>query len=380
MAKSYTEEDVFIIIEKSNINNTNKQYKKTVKLIKPLLASYNFNDINSKILILDAYLQALIELDLIEDVFNVTQELIQLDPNSAKSNNNKYFILAQIIGGKKGIELYLNGIKNIDSKDKIIECYLSIVDIYMTDLCFEEDAEQQCDYYLNQSLSLNENNFMVYSYLGSFRISQQSFDNALECFKKSWALFTENLDNIEMDKSKILQYCYNLIKFLMELGDLSLIDSILAYSKQLEDDNIEGLYLEGFYNYLNLKIKLFNISNNLDINNNYTPNQFMENEMNVHILNFQIDLSLVEANSVLNELFIDAKIAFSYLLLLVDNLNLQNQDLISDDFLEFYEGSKNILISELNGIIDRDELIKLKNGEFINEAEEIDLENEVLEE
>ncbi|CAI8504662.1 unnamed protein product [Hanseniaspora opuntiae] len=221
---------------------------------------------------------------------------------------------------------------------------------------------------------------MVYSYLGSFRISQQSFDNALECFKKSWALFTENLDNIEMDKSKILQYCYNLIKFLMELGDLSLIDSILAYSKQLEDDNIEGLYLEGFYNYLNLKIKLFNISNNLDINNNYTPNQFMENEMNVHILNFQIDLSLVEANSVLNELFIDAKIAFSYLLLLVDNLNLQNQDLISDDFLEFYEGSKNILISELNGIIDRDELIKLKNGEFINEAEEIDLENEVLEE
>lgn len=102
--------------------------------------------------------------------------------------------------------------------------------------------------------------------------------------------------------------------------------------------------------------------------------------MNVHILNFQIDLSLVEANSVLNELFIDAKIAFSYLLLLVDNLNLQNQDLISDDFLEFYEGSKNILISELNGIIDRDELIKLKNGEFINEAEEIDLENEVLEE
>lgn len=379
MAKSYTEDDVLIIIEKSNINNTNKQYKKTVKLIKPLLASYNFNDINSKILILDAYLQALIELDLIEDVFNVTQELIQLDPNSAKSNNNKYFILAQIIGGKRGIELYLNGIKNIDNKDKIIECYLSIVDIYMTDLCFEEDAEQQCDYYLSQSLSLNENNFMVYSYLGSFKISQQSYDDALECFKRSWALFTENISNIEMDKSKILQYCYNLMKFLMELGDLSLIDSILVYSKQLEDDNIEGFYLEGFYNYLNLKIKIFNISNNLDINNNYTPSQFMDNEMNVHILNFQIDLSLVEANSTLNELFIDAKIAFSYLLLLVDNLNLQNQDPISDDFMEFYEGSKNILISELNGTIDRDELIKLKNGEFINEAEDVDLDNEILE-
>ncbi|SGZ40930.1 uncharacterized protein HGUI_03130 [Hanseniaspora guilliermondii] len=380
MVKSYTDDDVLIIIEKSNIHNTNKQYKKTVKLIKPLLASYNFNDINAKILILDAYLQALIELDLIEDIFNITQELIQLDPHSKNSNNNKYFILAQIIGGKKGIELYLNGINNIDNKDKIIECYLSIVDIYMTDLCFEEDAEQQCDSYLKKALNLNDNNFMVYSYLGSFRISQQSFDNALECFKKSWVLFNENLNKIELDKSKILQYCYNLIKFLMELGDLSLIDSILAYSKQLEDDNIEGLYLEGFYHYLNLKIKLFNINNNLDINYSYTPNQFMENEMNVHILNFKIDLSLVESNNALYELFIDAKIAFSYLLLLVDNLNLQSQELISDDFLEFYEGSKNILISEMNGIIDKDELIKLKNGEFINEAEDIDLENEVLEE
>lgn len=378
MAKSYTDDDVLVIIEKCNINNTNKQYKKTVKLIKPLLSSYNFNDINLKILILDGYLQALIELDLIEDIYNVTQELIQLDPLSKNSNNNKYFILAQIIGGKKGIDLYVNGINNITNSDKIIECYLSIVDIYMTDLCFEVDAEQQCELYLNKSLELNSQNFMVYSYLGSFKISQQSFNNALEFFKKSWSLFNENLDSIDMDKSKILQYCYNLIKFLLELGDLSLIDSILSYSKQLEDDNIEGLYLEGFYNYLSLKMKLFNINNSVDINHSYTPDQFMENEMNVHILNYNIDAGLVESNGILNELFIDAKIAFSYLLLLVDNLNLQNQALISDDFLEFYEGSKNILINELYGIMDKDELIKLKNGDFINEAEDVDLDNEIL--
>ncbi|OBA24762.1 hypothetical protein HANVADRAFT_47164 [Hanseniaspora valbyensis NRRL Y-1626] len=377
-AKEYTQEDIILAIQLSQQQNNGKQYKKTIKKLNPILSSTNISNEQQQIQILQLLLEAYIELENLEDetFYQVLTTLMQLDPKSALSSNEKFFIFGQLLGGESGIKSYQQGIENIktkkeitqDDKSKMISGYLSMCEIYMTDLCMLPEAEGQCENFLNECLKIDENSANVWLQYGSFKISQQKFNDSLQCFEKAWSLFTAKVNSSEeSDSLNDLQFCYNLIKFLMELGQLDLSLEILNESKKYEDDNIEGLYLEGFLNYLYLKIKNFNINQSLDINNKYTPDQFMNNDLNATILETPVNLN----NESLNENVVDAKIAFSYLLLLAENMNE-----IDEMVQEYIEGSDNILANELGGAIDRQELISLKKGDFIKDADEVDLDNE----
>lgn len=377
--REFSEEDLIVAIETAEKYNAAKQYKKTIKKLKPLLSNVTISD-SQQIQVLQLLLESYIELESLDDevFYQVLTTLMQLDPESKKSSNEKFFIFGQLLGGEPGVQGYQQGIANIKTKNgiteedkiKIISGYLAMCEIYMTDLCMLDEAEGECEKYLNECVKINENVPGLWLQYGSFKISQQNFNEALQCFEKAWSLFvSSNKSNSENDSLADLQFCYNLIKFLMELGQLNLSVQILKKSKNYEDDNIEGLYLEGFLNYLYLKVKSYNINSGVDIDRSYTPDQFMNNDLNATILETQIVLN----NEILNEHFVDAKIAFSYLLLLAENMPE-----VDESVQEYIEGSNNLLINELGGVMDRQELILLKKGDFIKDADEVDLESELL--
>merc|ERR1719203_2457931 len=76
--------------------------------------------------------------------------------------------------------------KEIDHlKYEISSAYVSIAELFMTDLCDEESAESQCEKYLNLSLAANPDNIETYAAFGQFRHCQNNDDDAIMYFALS---------------------------------------------------------------------------------------------------------------------------------------------------------------------------------------------------
>lgn len=68
---------------------------------------------------------------------------------------------------------------------RICSAYCSICDIFMTDLCFEPDAEAQCERCCQEALEVNPEGIEVLQTLASVRISQQRQEEARKCVLRS---------------------------------------------------------------------------------------------------------------------------------------------------------------------------------------------------
>ena len=157
--------------------------------------------------LMDGFAEILLQLDMFDEARQVLTRSIQLAPDSGES---KYMYMAQLCEGmecvncfKKGIEIMTKELSLIkqetmndqDEEDiqnlsqNIAEAYASIAEIYMTDLCFEADAEQKCQENLEAALTFDNNNPIVYSTFGSFKISQQKPEEAIVLLQQSYNLF-----------------------------------------------------------------------------------------------------------------------------------------------------------------------------------------------
>ncbi|GAA5875881.1 hypothetical protein JCM16303_004032 [Sporobolomyces ruberrimus] len=71
---------------------------------------------------------------------------------------------------------------------------VGMTELYLTDLCFEEDAEQKCEEYLKQASEIDPTDPEVYQTLASVRLSQQRESDAKEAADKGYSLW-KNLEN-----------------------------------------------------------------------------------------------------------------------------------------------------------------------------------------
>lgn len=67
-------------------------------------------------------------------------------------------------------------------KYEISNAYVSIAELFMTDLCEEENAQIECEKYLNLSLKFDINNVETYATFGQFKHCQQKDDDAIKYF------------------------------------------------------------------------------------------------------------------------------------------------------------------------------------------------------
>ncbi|KAG0683396.1 hypothetical protein C6P40_004067 [Pichia californica] len=287
------------------------------------------------------YLQTLGEAYLensdVESAFTVLQKACELDP-IAEKGIEKFFHLGQIIGGENGIQLLEVGIakliqqaqilqsisqgeiqvdNSLDSSIKILlQAYNSeekigeyitskltqgiaaIVEIWMTDLCMLPQAEEECEKWTKTLSELCPDNPETHSIIASVRISQQKPQEAIKEIELSWGLFqkkkqalediantNENIDpdEIEMIYIELYQLLVTLSKYAVECGMFELASEISASARDINEDGIEALYVEGFANYL----EALRIQNNVAIENasdlgrefeNYQLNKDISNE------------------------------------------------------------------------------------------------------
>ncbi|KAI3638339.1 hypothetical protein MIR68_003950 [Amoeboaphelidium protococcarum] len=118
-------------------------------------------------------------------------------------NFQAYLYLGQLHAGKQSVEYIEQGIQRcqqqliICSDDSlklelqfyISNAYCSLVDIYMSDLCFEEDAEQRCNQYASSAIQSCESNPDAYMTMASLQLTIKNIDQAKQFLLKSVSLW-----------------------------------------------------------------------------------------------------------------------------------------------------------------------------------------------
>jgi len=191
------------------------QQQKLMDEIEELISTYQFeeaivmlvnanNQYPNDTHFIDIYADISLQLGDIDKAKELLLKSIELDPNNGAS---KFMNLGQITGGMESVQCYQKGIEivnneknlflslnnqNTENYDEIrnfnniiISGLCSIAEIYMTDECDAENAEQECEKYLMEAIKIDDKNYEVLQLVGSFKISQNKKDEAISFLLKS---------------------------------------------------------------------------------------------------------------------------------------------------------------------------------------------------
>ncbi|KAF8819653.1 tetratricopeptide repeat-containing protein [Cardiosporidium cionae] len=169
------------------------------------------------------------------------QKSIDVEPNK---NAARYFYLGQLQSGKdacptfkKGIQIIHAEIKNettdLDfAKKQLSSAYCALAELYMTDLCDESNAEEECIKYFEAALKENENSVEAHHCKALYNKVIGDLDVALEEAKKCLAL----LKSIERGSIPSIEIRTNLSRTLIDLNEttsaISLLESCLAEDEE----------------------------------------------------------------------------------------------------------------------------------------------------
>ncbi|PVD30481.1 hypothetical protein C0Q70_09747 [Pomacea canaliculata] len=223
----------------------------------------------------------LLELGNVEAAKQCFGRAVEVCPESGFS---KYMYLGQIFQGaqavdcfQKGIELMLKekgeketqevaaacrGSNEGPSDRDISNAYCSVAELYLTDLCCEEGAEERCEENVEKAVSLDPNNPEALQLKASFLLSKEKLDEAKEIIKHSVSLWLPQLqaedkcegDDEEFDPVESCPLSYNTrmqsAKILIEVGEYELATEILELLLDEDEDVPDVWYMLGWANYL----------------------------------------------------------------------------------------------------------------------------------
>jgi tetratricopeptide (TPR) repeat protein len=184
--------------------------------------------------------------------YEVLQRCAAMDPTGQRGGIEKYLWLGQLAGGHEGVAWFEKGMSGLreqldqnpeDSllKRKMVKALCSIIEIWMTDLCMEPEAEQSCEALITEAMMTDDGLPEAWSVLGSIRISQQRNDEAREALERSWRLFQASRDVGPEDIPSLIR----LAQSMMEMEQYELVLDVTAGVHQLDDQVGDPYYLNG---------------------------------------------------------------------------------------------------------------------------------------
>lgn len=226
--------------------------------------------------------QTYLENNQVQEAYEIFTTACTIDPE-AKEGEEKFLCLGQIIGGRDGlnsINIAINALKNklesslsdypkdlykseeeykTDIINKITLSISSEIEIWMTDLCMEPEAESKCSELIEFSLNLDNTNPESYSLLSSIRISQQRNPEAIEALNKSWELFklkktrleemaNKNVDqdafDIGMEYVDLIQPLIALARYAVELEQYDTAIQVSSGIQDINENVLDAYYIE----------------------------------------------------------------------------------------------------------------------------------------
>ena len=133
--------------------------------------------------IMDALADAYLQLDQVEQAVLLLEKSVTLAPNEGAA---KWLSLAQLKVGEDAAGCYERGIQLLMADNEqnpqpfaLASAHCSVVELYMTDLCDIEHAEQTCEEHLAHALQLHPQGFESNTMGASLRLVQQRRDEAV---------------------------------------------------------------------------------------------------------------------------------------------------------------------------------------------------------
>ena len=229
--------------------------------------------------LMDALADVLLQLGQSNDALNLLIQSTSIAPNE---NPYKWMFLAQLQSGidavdsyNRGINLLLTIISDTDSKSiegqiefykkQISKAYCSIAELFLTDLCYEEEAEKKCEEAIAKALAINSTSLDAHQAMASLRFSQNRSLDACNIMEKVYGKVKESIDKVnartvieeitadkedDLDDVPEPEFCIATSKLLIECAAIypkfaeyamNLISDLLQH----DDENVELWYMMG---------------------------------------------------------------------------------------------------------------------------------------
>ena len=191
-------------------------------------------------------------------------EAVRIGPNDG---HVKYLYLGQLTEGRKAVEYYEKGIsimkaaiedqKNNDNLEKdekalnnndIAHVYCSLAEIFMTDCCMDEDAEQQSEKYCKLAVETDEKSLDASVAMSNLLLNQSKMDEAKNSTIKAFDLWSSlSKDIAEEAIPEVLSYeaRVTLIKLLIECDCFDKVSLIVDQLIEENEDDIRIWYYLG---------------------------------------------------------------------------------------------------------------------------------------
>lgn len=232
--------------------------------------------------LLEAQAEACMEMG---DVVGALEALDRCTMIAPMESGTVWMYKGQLQGGMDAVRSYENGIKLLQrdlanetrndgensSHAKLLNhqlagAFCSISELFMTDLCFEEDAEQRCDEAVQEALKYGPDNPQTLQALASFRLSQNRPEEARSLILRAVKIIKEMVAQSQMavssagnEKSGFIdeevppfEFRVCTARILLEVGEsteaVHLLESLLQ-----EDDEIVEVWILLGQSHQNLK-------------------------------------------------------------------------------------------------------------------------------
>ncbi|KAJ2804145.1 hypothetical protein H4R20_002622 [Coemansia guatemalensis] len=223
--------------------------------LKVVVQAINLDERNHKALLLAAVIQ--LESGDVEPAINCLLRCAEISP---ERGFEKYMYLGQFTVELESVRYYQLGVdalqrdleevpKNSEHaaalRRKMAEAYVAMTEIFLTDCCFESNAEEKCEEYLKLGAAADPTCPEVYQTMASVRLSQDRPDDARECLAKSMALWSDKDQN---DPTQIPSYDnrLGLVRLLLELDNKDQALGILERLQKEDDESVDLWYLYGW--------------------------------------------------------------------------------------------------------------------------------------
>jgi len=196
---------------------------------------------------------------------------VRLDPDGALVSAEPYLELAQLCeeGGRKSVAYFekaVEVIKNeIDALDeqmdvegtqqivdlrrsKLADALCAIAEVYMTDLSWEDDAEQRCEQLVTEAVAICPETLSagVLQTLASIRISQERIDEARMILAQSLSVWKHIPADTEHLARPDFATRVSLVRLLMEVEQEQDAMIVLEGLVKEDDQSVESWYLGGW--------------------------------------------------------------------------------------------------------------------------------------
>lgn len=197
-------------------------------------------------------------------------ENIRLSLNlKPETTPDRFFAFAQLIPGREAVQVYEHGLNvyselseaseiSKEIKRKVSTACCAASEIFMTDLCDDEDAEIQCASWLDRASNTDPGNPEVFRVLADLRMCQEKPEEAREFIKKACSLWSTELERlinpqVQEDSEDALMAEFpsyesriSGAKILIELGDFDVAVGVLEQLLKEDDSVLMTWYLLGF--------------------------------------------------------------------------------------------------------------------------------------